>query len=71
MIYTIRTLYCTIYEHLQYADTIQNFFYTIRYVSYDTYRVSYDTDNYALNHLLKYNLGLDTRHNQTNTMVTI
>ena len=48
-IHTIRTLYRTIHEHLRYADTIQNFLHTIRYVSYDTYRVSYDTDNYALN----------------------
>ena len=48
-IHTIRTRHCTItiYEHLRYADTIQNFLHTIQYVSYDTYRVSYDTDNYA------------------------
>ena len=35
-IYMIRTLYRTIHEHLRYADMIQNFLYTIRYVSYDT-----------------------------------
>ena len=46
-IHMIRTLYRTIYEHLRYADTIQNFLYTIRYISYDMYRVSYDTNNYA------------------------
>ena len=46
-IHTIRTLYRMIHEYLRYADTIQNFLHTIRYVSYDTYRVSYDTDNYA------------------------
>ena len=46
-IHTIRTLYRAIHEHLQYADMIRNFLYTIRYVSYDTYRVSYDTDNYV------------------------
>ena len=46
-IHAIHTLYRTIHEHLRYADTIQNFLHTIRYVSYDTYRVSYDTDNYA------------------------
>ena len=46
-IHTIRTLYRTIHEHLQYADTIQNVLHMIRYVSYDTYRVSYDTDNCA------------------------
>ena len=45
-IYMIRILYHTIHEHLQYADTIQNFLHTIRYVLYDMYRVSYDTDNY-------------------------
>ena len=45
-IHTIRILYRTIHEHLRYADTIQNFLHTIRYVSYDTYSVSYDTDNY-------------------------
>ena len=32
-IHTIHTLYHTIHEHLQYADTIQNFLHTIRYVS--------------------------------------
>ena len=31
-IYMIRTLYRTIHEHLQYADTIWNFLHTIRYV---------------------------------------
>ena len=46
-IHTICTRHCTIYEHLRYADTIQNFLHTIQYVSYDTYRVSYDTNNYA------------------------
>ena len=45
-IHTICTLYHTIHEHLRYADTIQNFLHTIRYVSYNTYRISYDTDNY-------------------------
>ena len=35
-IHTIHTLYCTIYEYLQYADMIHNFLYTIRYISYDT-----------------------------------
>ena len=49
-ILTIRTLYCTIHEHLRYADIIQNFLHKIQYVSYDTYRVSYDTDNYAVLH---------------------
>ena len=39
-------MYHTIHVHLQYADTIQNFLHTIRYVLYDMYRVSYDTDNY-------------------------
>ena len=39
-IHTIRTLYRTIHEHLPYADTIQNFLHTIRYVSYNT-------DNYG------------------------
>ena len=33
-IHTICTLYRTIHEHLQYTDTIQNFFYT----RYNTYR---------------------------------
>ena len=32
-IHTIHTLYRTIHEHLRYADTIQNFLHTIRYVS--------------------------------------
>ena len=45
-IYMIRILYHTIHVHLQYADTIQNFLHMIRYVLYDMYRVSYDTDNY-------------------------
>ena len=45
-IHTIHTLYRTIHEYLRYADTIRNFLHTIRYVSYDTYRVLYDTDNY-------------------------
>ena len=45
-IYMIRILYHTIHVHLQYADMIQNFLHTIRYVLYDMYRVSYDTDNY-------------------------
>ena len=45
-IHMIRTLYRTIHEHLRYADTIRNFLHTIRYVLYDTYRVSYSTDNY-------------------------
>ena len=45
-IHTIRTLYRMIHEHLRYADTIQNFFHMIRYVLYDMYRVSYDTDNH-------------------------
>ena len=39
-------LYHMIHEHLRYADTIRNFFHTIRYILYDTYRVSYNTDNY-------------------------
>ena len=30
---TIHTLYHTIYEHLRYTDTIQNFLHTIRYIS--------------------------------------
>ena len=47
MIHMIHTLYRTIHERLRYADTIQNFLHTIRYVSYDIYRVSYDIDNYA------------------------
>ena len=51
-IHTIHTLYRTIHEHLRYADMIHNFLHTIRYVSYDTYRVSYDTDNYAHNVLI-------------------
>ena len=46
-IHTIYTLYRTIHEHLQYADMIRNFLHTIRYVSYDTYRVSYDANNYV------------------------
>ena len=44
-IHTIHTLYRTIHEHLRYADMIQNFLHTIRYVSYDT-------DNYAHNVLI-------------------
>ena len=32
-IHTIHTLYHMIHEHLRYADTIQNFLHTIRYVS--------------------------------------
>ena len=28
-IYTIRTLYCTIHEHLRYTYTVQNFLHTI------------------------------------------
>jgi len=32
-IHMIRTLYRTIHEHLQYANTIRNFLHTIRYVS--------------------------------------
>ena len=47
MIYTICTLYHTIHEHLRYANTIWNILHTIRYISYDTYRVSYNTDNYT------------------------
>ena len=46
-IHTIHTLNRTIHEHLRYADTIQNFLHTIRYVSYDMYHVSYDTNNYG------------------------
>ena len=34
-----------IYEHLRYALKTRNFLYMIRYVLYDTYRVSYDSDN--------------------------
>ena len=45
-IHIIRMLYHMIHEHLRYADTIRNFFHTIRYVLYNTYRVSYNTDNY-------------------------
>ena len=45
-IHMICTLYHTIHEHLRYVDTIQNFLYTIRYVLHNTYRMSYDTDNY-------------------------
>ena len=52
-IHTIHTLNRTIHEYLRYADTIQNFLQTIRYVSYDTYRVSYDIDNYAPSYNLK------------------
>ena len=47
-IYTIHTLYRKIHEHLRYVDTIQNFLHTIRYISYDMYCVSYDTDNYSV-----------------------
>ena len=59
MIHTIHTLYRTIHKHLRYADAIQNVLQMIRYVSYDTYRISYDTDNYEyrcihLNKKLKY-----------------
>ena len=46
-IHTIHTLYRTIHKHLRYADTIQNFLHTIRYVSYDT-------DNYAYDHIYAY-----------------
>ena len=46
-IHMIRILYRTIYEHLRYADMIRNFLHTIRYVSYDTYRESYDANNYV------------------------
>ena len=46
-IHMIRILYRTIYEHLRYTDMIRNFLHTIRYVSYDTYRVSYDANNYV------------------------
>ena len=49
MIHIIHILYRTIHEHLRYTDMIRNFFHMIRYVSYDTYRVSLDTDNYAPN----------------------
>ena len=49
-IHMIHTLYRTIHEHLRYADMIWNFLHTIRYVSYDTYRVLYDTDNYGSKH---------------------
>jgi len=48
MIHMIHTLYCMIHEHLRYADTIRNFLYRIWYVLYDTYCVSYNTDNYGL-----------------------
>ena len=34
-IYTIHTLYCTIYEYLRYADTIRNFLHTI-HIAYRT-----------------------------------
>ena len=51
-IHMIRILYRTIYEHLRYADTIQNFLHTIQYVLYDTYCVSYDTNNYGRNNNL-------------------
>ena len=47
-IYTIHTLYRKIHEHLRYTDMIQNFLHTIRYISYDTYCVSYDIDNYSV-----------------------
>ena len=33
-IHTIHTLYRMIHKHLRYADTIQNFLHTIRYVSH-------------------------------------
>ena len=36
MIYMIYTLYRTIHEYLQYANTIWTFLHTIWYVSYDT-----------------------------------
>ena len=39
-IYTIRTLYHTIHEHLRYADMIRNFLHMIPYISDDT-------DNYG------------------------
>ena len=44
----IHTMYCTIYKHLQYANTIRNFLHTIWYVSCDTYRVLYNTSNYGI-----------------------
>ena len=46
-IHMIHTLYCIIYEHLQYTDTIRNFFHMIQYILYDTYSESYDTNNYV------------------------
>ena len=46
-IHTMRTLHRMIHEHLQYTETIQNFLHTIQYISYDMYRVSYDTNNYG------------------------
>ena len=49
-IHMIHTLYRTIHKHLRYVDTIRNFFHVIRYVSYNTYRVSYNIDNYAYLH---------------------
>ena len=40
-------MYWTIHEHLRYTFMIWNFLYTIRYISHNTYRVLYDTDNYG------------------------
>ena len=47
-IHMICTLYRTIHEHLRYVNKIQNFLHTIQYISYDTYCVSYNIDNYGL-----------------------
>ena len=52
-IHTIHTMYRTIHEYLRYTDTIRNFLHTIRYILYDMYRVSCDTDNCEHNTLLK------------------
>ena len=61
-IHTIHILYCTIHEYLRYVDTIQKFLHPIRYVSYDTYHVSYDTDNYG-SKLLKTSEKLEFNEN--------
>ena len=51
-IHKICILYSTIHEHLRYADTIRIFFHMIQYISYDTYHVLYDTDNYTFQYYL-------------------
>ena len=51
MIHTIRTLYRMIYENLRYADTIQNFFHTIRIA----YRTILTTMIDSIKSCIKYN----------------